>query len=137
MTHTVNIALRFTLVAIVPLNLSEMISSRLLTHHLRSPKWRALPVIKDVQISQLHDPAEDMQLADWSTSTNIPWWPILVLLIILLSGCGIGYYVYRQNGCRAKIPLQKGSSSRQLPKEDEIVVEELEMIPLGPTERLQ
>ena len=37
-----------------------------------------------------------------------------------------------------KIPLQKGSSSRLTPmsKEGDFVVEELEMIPLGPTERL-
>ena len=52
MTHTINIALRFSPVEVVPLNLSEMISSRLLTHHLRSPKWSALPVIKNVQISR-------------------------------------------------------------------------------------
>ena len=105
MTHTINIALRFSPVEVVPLNLSEMISSRLLTHHLRSPKWSALPVIKHVQISQLHDPAEDMELVDWSMSTNIPWWQILVLIIIILSGCGMGYYVYRQNGCRANIRI--------------------------------
>ena len=107
MMHTVDIALRFPPVAVVPLNLSEMISSRLLTHHLRSPKWSTLPVIKNVQISQLHDPTEDRKLVDWSTSTNIPWWKIIVLLIILLSGCSIAYYVYRQNGCRVNIPSKK------------------------------
>ena len=49
----------------------------------------------------------------------------------------MGYYVYRQNGCRAKIPLQKGSSSRQIPtsKKDDFVVEELEMTPVNPAER--
>ena len=138
MTHTVNIALRFSPVEVVPLNLSEMISSRLLTHHLRSPKWSTLPVIKNVQISRLHDPAEDMKLADWSISTNIPLWPILVLIIIILSGCGMGYYVYRQNRCRANIPLQEGSSSPRIPtsKKDDFVVEELEMTPVDPAERL-
>ena len=132
MTHTVDIALRFSPLAVVPLNLSEMISSRLLAHHLRSLKWSTLPVIKNVQISQLHDPTENMKLVDWST--NIPWWKIIVLLIILLSGCGIAYYVYRQNGCRVNIPLQKGSSSRHIPtsKADDIDIEELEMTPADP-----
>ena len=116
-----------------------MISSRLLAHHLRSPKWSTLPVIKNVQISQLHDPAEDMKLVAWSKSTNIPWWQIIVLLIILLSGCGIAYYVYRQNGCRVNITLQKGSPpSRHIPTriKDDFAVLELEMTPADPAERL-
>ena len=139
MTHTVDIALRFTPVAVVPLNLSEMISSRLLAHHLRSPKWSTLPVIKNVQISQLHDPTEDMKLVAWSKSTNIPWWQIIVFLIILLSGCGIAYYVYRQNGCCVNIPPKKGSSpSRHIPTpmKDDFAILELEMTPADPAERL-
>ena len=45
-THTVYIALRFSPVAVVPLNLSEMISSRLLKHHIRSPSGALYPPSK-------------------------------------------------------------------------------------------
>ena len=136
-THTVDIALRFSPVAVVLLNLSDMISSRLLTHHLRSPKWSALPIIKNVKNSQLNDPTEDITLVDWSTSTKMPWWPIIVLLIVLLLGCLISYYVYRQNGCRVNLPLPKSCPSRHIPtsKKDDFDIEELEMTPADPAER--
>ena len=102
--HSAKIELVLPEINVAPLNWSELVSHPLIHHKLQSPKWKFLPVIKDVPIAELQSSDDISELINWDSSSHHAWWSFVLLIIPIVLGAWLLYRFRNKflNCCRSR-----------------------------------